>query len=175
MFTGEEILEDDEFAVTATEQQVIDCIGGYIVRRLFKQGKLSCEGCRDSLVSTNQGIFVQEKQHDGAELLSSSSASLAAFLLSAEGTFRASMSVKDFSHGDEIGKSLREQIGRKAPKHALQVKPEQHLLPQHSSPSKHWAVALATKNGFQKVINNKITLLINFYILMMNINFNVYR
>lgn len=115
MFTGEEILEDDEFAVTATEQQVIDCIGGYIVRRLFKQGKLSCEGCRDSLVSTNQGIFVQEKQHDGAELLSSSSASLAAFLLSAEGTFRASMSVKDFSHGDEIGKSLREQIGRKAP------------------------------------------------------------
>lgn len=87
--------EDDDVeavensCLAQSEQQVVDRVGGYIVSRLGRQGKLRCTECRAALIqSGQQGILVQERQHDGAMLLSSSGASLTAFLQHCERRFR---------------------------------------------------------------------------------------
>ena len=104
----EEILGDSK----ASQCQVIDRVGGYIISRLGRQGKLRCSDCRTSLVSTSQSILVQERQRPGAMLLSSSGVSLTDFLRHCESHFRQ---VTKQLHVDNIGQRLRESIEINAP------------------------------------------------------------
>lgn len=106
---------DDEILGTLDESecQVIDRVGGYIVSRLGHQGKLRCIDCRSSLVGTLQSILVQERQHHGTMVLSSSGSSLTDFLHHCESRFRQ---VTKQLHIDNIGQQLRQSIAMNAPK-----------------------------------------------------------
>ena len=99
--------------LTESEQQVVDRVGGYVISRLGRQDKLRCADCRSALVSTSQGILVQERQHAESMQLSSSSPSLTAFLLHCEHCFRR---VTEQLHTDNIGQQLRRFIVRDAPR-----------------------------------------------------------
>ena len=109
---GEEIAElhDCSQGLHSSEEQVIDCLGGYVVTRLARQQKLPCADCRDALLAAHQGIFVQEKQIDGAMLLKSSSPALKDFLLSAEIKFRFLMRPQSFTVKNDIGRKLHEEM-----------------------------------------------------------------
>lgn len=85
---GDVLDSDDEIdckAISHAENQVIDCLGGYVVTRLQRQKKLTCIDCCNALVRTTQrSIMVQEKQFESCSLLSSSTPCLRTFLLHAE-------------------------------------------------------------------------------------------
>ena len=110
---GEEVAEDIP-NMTESEMQVVKALGGYIITRLHRQEKLTCNGCRDSLLSSEQGILLQERQRDGDQLFSASF-SLHQFLLTAEAEFRLAMCDESFCAEEQIGMKLRRHISGKVP------------------------------------------------------------
>jgi hypothetical protein len=84
-----------------------------IVTRLGRQRKLTCTDCRTCLLRKTQRILVQDRQYEGAIDLSSSSASLAAYLKHAKSRFRSSTA--ENLHLPFIGKRLTASITRGAP------------------------------------------------------------
>ena len=113
--TDEKWASEDEDVVghdhiLSTENQVVDLLGGYVVTRLRRQGKLSCMDCQLALLSGTQSILLQEKQYDDCMMLQSSSDNLKKFLMFAESIFRSKIKSKSFIIRDEIGKRLRQTI-----------------------------------------------------------------
>lgn len=111
--------DDDDSNLQRSESEVVDYIGGYIITRLAHQKKLKCDSCRDDLIRHNQrGVLIQEKDfvkdftRKGA--LAASSPSLLAFLTTAESVARQHL--KDSSHVDNIGSTIREAIIKQAPR-----------------------------------------------------------
>ena len=113
---GEEIVDvEDSNILLDSEHQVVDLLGGYVITRLARQGKLSCADCQSSLLKSEQGILVQKKQYDGCKMLKSSSSNLKDFLVVAEQTFRSKMKSKQFFVSNDIGKALQKDILGSAP------------------------------------------------------------
>ena len=97
-------------SILESEQQVLDRVGGYVVTRLGRQRKLRCADCRAALLSSSQGILVQERQYAGTRLqLAYSGASLPDFLRQCELCFRQ---VVAELHCDNIGEKLRHVIAK---------------------------------------------------------------
>ena len=71
---GEEVAEEDavNISLARSELEIMDALGGYVMTRLSRQKKLSCDRCRSELVTSEQGILLQERQRDGKQLLSAS-------------------------------------------------------------------------------------------------------
>jgi len=49
---------EDSNILLDSEHQVVDLLGGYVITRLARQGKLSCADCQSSLLKSEQGIRV---------------------------------------------------------------------------------------------------------------------
>lgn len=88
----EEVIEDDDNAarISKCEEEVVDMLGGYVITRLQRQGKLQCKDCVKQLLQNRRSILLQEREYVECtrQALFSSSTDLRAFLLHTEEEFR---------------------------------------------------------------------------------------
>ena len=99
----EEVAEEDAVNISfaRSELETMDALGGYVVTRLGRQKKLSCDRCHSELVTSKQGILLHERQRDRKQLLSASH-SLKMFLLTAEAVFRTAMANDSFCVEEQV-------------------------------------------------------------------------